>query len=502
MTLNKDKNDFPKQIDETGVGAVNPNHWRQEFTWLALILAAGLLPRLVFIRSFPAHPTSDFLNILDFAVLLKDDWFARNAWQWQYFSPGLPLIIAAILNFIHKSPETIGRWATAVSTGLVPVLPYIIWKDTFRMRTRIIAALLLALWPGQILFSSVLAQDNWIIFPTVALSALAVRVLVTKRGGNPVLAAVLYTATVAIRQEMMIALLPVTIIAALGARADKRARNLIVGSSVVGILFAVLVLQRGIATGRYALTTEHFGISILGAYIPGAGMGWISPIPYLDATHPELLEQDQLGNGLDRGALNLAWQEFLRRPKFHVFRIFGSAFTNLFEMDGQIIWWSLGAEGILPHQYRKAAFALETDLTPLLQIYPIVVNILFVSSIFFALGQRAILERISPIIAAIILKLGLHAVIVSQPRYFLIITALELLTFSIVTEVCFRTEHSRMSLRSLAAGVLSVLALSLLSTQARIYNLTHDELSQRTQRAFLQVKAGELKSTTKQDQWY
>jgi hypothetical protein len=41
-------------------------------------------------------------------------------------------------------------------------------------------ALLLSLWSGLILFSGILAQDNWIILPTVALSLLTVRNLVLK----------------------------------------------------------------------------------------------------------------------------------------------------------------------------------------------------------------------------------------------------------------------------------------------------------------------------------
>lgn len=78
---------------------------------------------------------------------------------------------------------------------MIPVLPYILWKGVFRQRTRILAAFLLALWPGQILFSSVVAQDNWIIFPIVAVVALAVRTLTVKEKGFPILVALFYAPT-------------------------------------------------------------------------------------------------------------------------------------------------------------------------------------------------------------------------------------------------------------------------------------------------------------------
>ena len=495
MVLNKNQSDHREQNGIAKVRVVNPLNLWQELVWLILIMIAGLYPRLIFITSFPSRPISDFLNILDFSILLRDDWLAKNAWQWHFFSPGLPLLLSGILRFVHGSPEAIGRWATAFSTGLVPVLPYILWKDVFRLRTRIFAALLLALWPGQILFSSVLAQDNWIIFPTVALSVLAVRILVVKKDGSPILAALLYAVTVAIRQEMMIALLPATVIAILGGRAEKRIRNFFIGSLIVGVVFAALILQRGLATSRYTLTTEHFGTAILGAYIPGAGMGWIDPLQYVEETQPELLKNGPLGSELQRGALNLAWQEFLRRPTFHAIRIFGSALTNLFEMDQQILWWSLGAEEVLPNEYKKDALTLMNTLAPIVQVYPTIVNMLFAYSIFFALSQRYLLKWISPILATILLKFGIHAVMVSQPRYFLFIIALELLAFAIITEVSFKSRTWQISIRSLIIGVLSVLALSLLATQARNYVLTHDQLPQSTYLYPLEIRDGQIECT-------
>jgi hypothetical protein len=497
VVLNKNQSDHREPSGITRVRMVNSMNLWQELAWLVLILIAGLVPRFIFITSFPSHPISDFLSILDFSILLRDDWLAKNAWQWQFLSPGLPLILSGILRFVRGSPEAIGRWATAFTTGLVPVLPYIFWKDVFRLRTRIFAALLLALWPGQILFSSVLAQDNWIIFPTVALSVLAVRTLVTKKDGYPILAALLYAVTVAIRQEMMVALLPAAVIAILGGRAEKHIRNFFIGSSIVGVVFAALILQRGLATGRYTLTTEHLGKSVLGSYIPGAGMGWIDPLSYVETVHPELVETDVWGTKFvnERGALNLAWQEFLHRPTFHAIRIFGLALTNLFEMDQQNLRWSLEADEVLPNEYAKDARNLMNTLGTVLQDYPPIVNMFFACSIFFALSQRYLLKWISPILATIVLKFGLHAVLGSQPRYFLIIIALELLTIAIITEVSFRPQTWEVSIRSLIIGVLCILVLAVLASQASNYVLTHDQLPQSTYFYPLEIGGGQIECT-------
>jgi hypothetical protein len=476
-----------RTADEDSAGQTS--RWQEVF-WLALILAAGLLPRLIFITSFPSRPISDFLYILNFAIYFRDDWLAKivSQYQWRFFSPGLPFILSLIFRFVHGSPELIGRWATAISTGLVPVLPYILWKNVFRLRTRIFAALLLAFWPGQILFSSVLAQDNWILFSAVAISILAVGILTVKKiNGSPVLAALLYAVTVAIRQEMLIALLPVAILAIMGGKTEKYIRNLLIGGGIVAMAFIALTIQRGMATGRYTLTTEHFGVSILGAYVPGAGMGWISPIPYIEGIHPELFDQNGYwGNELENEALNLARQEFLRRPIFHVIRSFGSTLTNIFEMDTQITWWSLGIihgwsvsdETVLPYQYRKDALMLSNYLAPLLRFYPMFINTLFACSLFFALGQRRLLRWISPILVTIALKTGLHAVIVSQPRYFLVVIALEMLVIAIVWDRMLKKEHWKLSLGSILAGIVTIFLLITAMNSAREYVAKHDLVSQ------------------------
>jgi hypothetical protein len=450
---------------------------RKELLWFCIILAAGLLPRLIFIRAFPTHPISDFAALLSFSISFRDDWLAKNAPQWRVLSPGLPLILSLLLRLIPKSPETVGRWATAISTGLVPAVPYILWKGTFRLRTRVLSGLILALWPGQILFSSVLAQDNWIIFPSVAITVLAVRLLVMDREGAPILAALLYATAVAIREEMLFVLLPVAILAAAGRRPGQRLRNLAIGGLLAGLLLGGLIIQRGLATGRYTLSTEHLGTSVLGAYIPQASLGWASPIPYLEAEHPEVLQSGLSESEQNRAEIGLAWQEFLRRPTYQSMRITGSALTSIFELDSGVIRWSLTDPAVLPEGYQRSAKALKNATMPVLQFYPFLVQILFAFSVFFASGHGPLLKWISPMLVPIALKFGLHALIVSQARYFLVIVALELLTIAIASEVCFNPETRRLLGRSLFLGALTVLALYIMAVGARDYVWAHDEVA-------------------------
>lgn len=446
-----------------------------EIAGFFLVLLAGILPRLIFVFVCPNYPISDFYNILDLARSFERDILAKGNIYWQYFSAGLPLILSVLLKVIPYPDEDVVRWATAIVTGLPAVLPFLIWKDVFPRRVRILAGLLLAFWPGQILFSGVLAQDNWIIFPTVGLAALAVRVLVKQKGGYTIWAGLFYFFSVAIRQEMLITLLPLGAVAMLGSQREKWFRNFIVGISLLGIFFGALVVQRGMATGRYALSTNHLGVSILGAYVPGAGMGWNMPWAFLSTYHPEISVEDE---GFEQQITRLAMKEFVRRPRFHAIRIVGSSLYNLFNIDREIAPLSLTAEGVLPHRYQAGAKALLESLTPLLQFFPSFIHGMFLSAVFFSLFNRQLLKYICPILLTVVFKIGLHAVIVSQPRYFLVVVALEFLVIAVVWGAMLKKENCKLTLRSIFLGIASVFLLIVIMNTAKNYVEKHDLASQ------------------------
>ena len=221
-----------------------------EFIWVVAIILLGVLPRVGFIILFPTNPISDFKGLVDFAIAIRDSLFARGAWYWEFFNAGLPTLLSGILRIFPASPETTARWATAILTGLVPILPYAIWHGVLSFRARILAGLFLALWPGQIFFSGVIAQDNWVIIPTVALSSLAVRSLVAHDGGHPCWSAVLFALGTFIRQEMVVVLLPVALVSAGIGTGDKQLkRHLVYWGVGVLLCFLLIAGQRGVAIG-------------------------------------------------------------------------------------------------------------------------------------------------------------------------------------------------------------------------------------------------------------
>ena len=142
-----------------------------------------------------------------------------------------------------------------------------------------------------------------------------------------------------------------------------------------------------------------------------------------------------------------------------------------------MIRWSLTAPSVMPEGYKRSAKALKNVVMPVLQFYPLLVQLLFAIAVFFAGGHRPILKWVGPMLIPIALKFGLHALIVSQARYFLVIVALELLTIAVVSEFCFDQKTRRLLGRSLLLGVLTALALYILAIKARDYVWEHDDVA-------------------------
>ena len=354
---------------------------RVEFVFLVVIILLGVLPRLGFIILFPTQPISDFRGLVDFAIAIRDSGFAKETWYWEFFNAGLPTILSFILRVFPDSPETTARWATAILTGLVPVLPYTIWHGVLSFRPRSLAGLFLALWPGQICFSGVVAQDNWVIIPTVALSALAVRSLVARDGGHPIWSAVLFALGTFIRQEMVIALLPIALASAgLGAGCKHLMRHLLLLIAGVLLLFFLIAGQRAVATGRFSFTTEHGGKALLGAYVPGAGMDyWTDPSPYVASVDPSLLRNKKRFN---EECYRLALKEALRRPKFHLVRMVSGVLNNLGRPDPSNFYWSLNAINVLPVEYKQRGDIFVKKISPLLNTFIVMIHTVFLASFF------------------------------------------------------------------------------------------------------------------------
>lgn len=459
--------------------------------WLGLIalLAAGLLPRLAFVTLFPTRPVSDFRALVDFGLAMRDHSVATGGFYWDLLNPGLPLTLSLILRLFPASPDAAARLATAVATGLLPVLPFLLWRGIQPRWVRLLAGGLLALWPGQILFSGVVAQDNWVLLPAVALGALAVRSVAGRRG-HPVAAGLLYALGVAFRQEMLVALLPPLLAAAVGVRGAPGDRSwrwrraLLICALTVSVPLLLLALQRRAATGRFALTSQHAGAAMLGSYIPGSTAdGWADPLPYVAAVEPALL--DDLGR-LRSQAGRLAWRAALDRPRFHAERIAAFSLDATVSSEQANLVWSLLSPDLLPVSDQPRALAFAHVAGPPLRIEMALLLALFLAALTLTWRDPAVWA----LCAAILLKAGIHAVTVSQGRFFLAITALEMLVIALGAREAVRRSSAHPPAAILAGCALAAAAVFFVGPRAVARVRARDIVPQYTYRFRLSPAPG------------
>ena len=477
----------PVAADRSGIES-SPAR-RREWPWLALLLVLGLAPRLLMVSVFPTLPQSDFGALIAFALALRDVSLIPRGWFWDFFNSGLPLVLSLLFRVIPAHPHDVARVATAAVCGLVPLLPFAVWRGITPFGVRLAAGIALALWPGQILFSGVVAQDNWVLLPLVALACLAVRSLLAPGRERPVLAGLSYAAAVAVRQEMLVVLLPLLLAAAgIGApeAGRRRWRRLAAAALAAAIPLLLLATQRQLATGRFALTSAHGGLALLGAYIPGAtANSWTDPSPYVATVEPELLRDIPRLHG---EAARLALAEALRRPGFHAARI--ASGTILHALGGEIasLYWSLTSPESLPPDRAAPAQEVARIASPILRFELGAILALFLASVFLALRWRH--RAILVLAAAVLLKVAIHAVVVNQGRYFLAVTALQLLVLPLAAWEAARRRQLEPALvaAGTAAVAVFVLAAAAEHTMARVREL--DVVGQRVFRFVLTAPGG------------
>ena len=457
----------------------------------AFLLIAGLLARLTFVQVFPTLPVSDFRGLVAFGLWMRDRSLTTGGYFWDYFNPGLPLVLSFLFRIFPRDPDATARLATAVSTGLLPLFPFLLWRGVLPRRVRLLAGGMLALWPGQIFFSGVVAQDNWVLLPTVALACVAVRAVSKDGASHPITAGILYALGVAFRQEMLVALFPLALAAAFGSpwRARWR-RSLLLCVLAAGVPLLLMALQRQAATGRFALSTEHGGMAILGSYVPGAtANAWIDPLPYVASVEPSLLNDRR---ELSRQAPWLALHEVRIRPLFHTARILAFTLQFITASEAANVVWSLIDPEVLPPDRHARAMAVAHVAIPGLAIEMAILLALFLAALLLAWPWR---PAVRVLVAAVALKIGLHAVTVAQGRYFLAATSLEILVIALVLgETISRggqAPQRRMIvvIGALASGAAAATVLCLLTPRALAWVQAHDVESQRVYRFTLASRA-------------
>jgi hypothetical protein len=473
---------FSQRGGESGSVRLGAENWadaRAEAFGATLVVALGVGLRLAFVHAFPTIPVSDFRFLLDFGTRLRDHGLAAHDLGWVEFNPGLPLVLSVLFRLFPSDPESTARAATAVVTGLTGLIPFVLWRPILALRWRLLAGLALALWPGQVFFSGVVAQENWALFPAIALACLGVRgVHVPHLRPRPVAAGLLYAAACALRQELLIVLLPLVLAAAgVWPRRTDRLRALLLLTVSAGIPLLLIATERRAAGGRFALTTEHGGVGLLGTVVPGAAAdGWVDPKPYVAARRPELLRDRK---ALWESATGLALEEWRRRWRYNVFRAAVSSMRLLGDSDAENLYWSTGAAAALPPERRASGDAFAARWGPLLRLELASISGLFVAAL--VLGLRRHDAAILLLATAVLLKVAVQSVFSPAGRLMIPAIALELLAVALAAsslEHTPRRERAGFLCVALAAAAFLFLATPSLRALARRKDESPPEIRQ------------------------
>ena len=461
-----------------------------EFLAFLLLLTLGLAPRLAMITIFPTIPAADFHNLISFALQLRDAGLTNHdaPGYWQNFNFGLPLVLSGLFHIFSKhDPANVARLATAFVNGLLPLLPFFLWRGVLSLRLRILAGAALGLWPGQVLFSGVVAQDNWTIFPAIALGALAVRALADGERAWPVTAGLFYAAGAAFRADMLL-ILPLLLAAVRVDLFRTRRRQVVAGSLAAVLALMGLASYRYAASGRFSLSPQIGGLAILGSYLPGASFnGWVSPYAFIASVRPDLF-RDRKAMLAQTAAIGV--HEALRRPGFHALRILSMA--SVYAIDGESsdpLNESIEDPRVLPPALQQRAAALAARLKLPLRIEMALIQALFLAALIVGFQRRN--RAILALFTAVLLKYVFHVFGVFQGRYFIVATALEILTIAVALEEVLKTvppARRPLLARSLPLAAAFGLALWIFPPRMLAFVQSRDiDLEQRTYHFFLQT---------------
>ena len=260
----------------------------------------------------------------------------------------------------------------------------------------------------------------------IALACLAVRRLRSPgEAGRPLLAGVLYATCFAIRQEMLIVLLPLAIAAGVSKRGSSRAtRNAATLAAIVVAALLLLGLQRRAATGRFGLTTGHGALALFGTFMPGSSSAaWIDARAYAEALDPTLPRGPY---GSSEQFLRLTRDEIRRRPAFHALRVASWLPRLALKTDADNLFWSVGSPRSVSPERQPAATRFAHAARPWLIAELAIVQGLFVAALWIGVRRRR--WDILALAVSVGLKFMIHMIVSPVGRLIVPAIALELLT--------------------------------------------------------------------------
>lgn len=396
--------------------------------WAVAVLIVSVVIHGWIPLKYPAMPISDFNSIVEFACAMGADGPFVKGWYWDLLSAGTSTLLSVPLRLIDADQVVVARLATATLLSAIPLIPFFMLQGVIALRWRMLIALVIAVMPAQIVFSGVVAQDNWVQLPVVLLACLAIRNAYGDWRGYPVWSAVLWCMALYVRQEMLVAALPLAMMAAWSKHTSARVRQFSLFVIVSLALMAGIAGQREVATGTFSLTSRHAGAAMLGSYVPGAGFGWVAFDDYLARKAPEIASDREK---ITEEASHFAIKEISERPWFHFVRRVGSILDTATGRDGSLQYWALTASPAEPSTLDKAN-TLATRFSPWIVNSSILLHALFISAVF--VGWRTRNAALVAIAMAVALKTGIHFVFAVQARFFLVVFVLEALALGLAVE--------------------------------------------------------------------
>lgn len=134
------------------------------YIWLIAIVFLGFVLRLAYVIFVPTQPVSDFGSYQNFAVnIIKNGVYGFGTTPSSIYSPGMSFFLT-IIYYIFGIHIIYAKLAQVILGTLSIILLYFIAEKIFTDNVAIISALLLAIFPTQIEFTSILATENIFTF--------------------------------------------------------------------------------------------------------------------------------------------------------------------------------------------------------------------------------------------------------------------------------------------------------------------------------------------------
>ncbi len=243
--------------------------------------------------------------------------------------------------------------------------------------------------------------------------------------------------------------------AALPGPSSRRGRRAATFAGAVLLLLLPFAAERRAATGRFAISTEHGGFTLLGTMAPGsAAGGWVDPTLYAASVDPGYLRDPAR---LRRDAGGIALGELRRRWRYHAYRMAVSALTLSVDSERQNLWWSLEAPGALPPTRSAAGAALARRAAPWLRAELALFSGAFAAAVALAWRRRD--RAILVIASSVLLKVLVQVLFSPLGRLMVPAIALELLAVGLGAALAAASTGRE---RAVLAAVVAIVAAALL----------------------------------------